>query len=193
MWASDCSKAAVQLVRSGLFPCSPIYPTLAIDICVLDFVRRLFLRIALNYTAWRSAAMDFLAGQGYHLPGDDSLRHHFANALQWLISLYDMAAKKVNALLQHVCEEMVSDSSTIPSCLYPQTHCDNTIVLSNEHATPDILGDSSENVDEDVNGQGSQKRDREESDKASQMKMRTTCKIFIHRYFDLLSTSALIV
>ncbi|KAJ3979061.1 hypothetical protein F5890DRAFT_1421892, partial [Lentinula detonsa] len=73
LWASSCHSAALQLVRSGLFPCSPVYPTLAVDIRVLDFVRRLFLRIAPNYTAWCSAVVDFLSSQGYHLPGDDPL------------------------------------------------------------------------------------------------------------------------
>lgn len=168
VWASDCSKAAVQLVRSGLFPCSPIYPTVAINIRVLDFVRRLFLRIAPNYTAWCSAAIDFLAGQGYHLPGDNPLRRCFANALQWFISLYNMAAKEVDALLQRVHEEMVSDSSTIPSRLRPQTHCDNTrSALSNEHVTQNRPGDSVKNIDADTTAPESRKRGREESDEAS--------------------------
>ncbi|KAF9070970.1 hypothetical protein BDP27DRAFT_1193179, partial [Rhodocollybia butyracea] len=88
--------ASVQLVRSGLFPCSPIFPTLAVDICLPDFVRRLFLRIAPNYTAWCSAATDFLSSQGYHLPGDDPLRRRFANALQWFISLNDMTSTHID-------------------------------------------------------------------------------------------------
>lgn len=157
MWASDCSKAAVQLVRSGLFPCSPVYPTLAIDIRVLDFVRRLFLRIAPNYTAWCSAATDFLASQGYHLPGDDPLRRRFANALQWFISLCDMAVIEVDSILQRVREEIIPASSTIPSCLTPRTHCDDTRL--NKHAT-----DSTDSVDEGVNEPESRKRGREDSD-----------------------------
>lgn len=32
LWVSDCAKAAVQLLQNGLFPCSPVYPTIAIDI-----------------------------------------------------------------------------------------------------------------------------------------------------------------
>lgn len=158
----------MQLVRSGLFPCSPIYPTVAIDIRVLDFVRRLFLRIAPNYTAWCSATIDFLAGQGYHLPGDDPLRRRFANALQWFISLYDMAAKEVDTILQRVREEMVPDSSTIPSRLRPQTHCnDARSAPSNEDVTQNRPGDTIENIDADENAQESWKRGREESDEAS--------------------------
>ncbi|KAJ3743316.1 hypothetical protein EV360DRAFT_90237 [Lentinula raphanica] len=101
LWSSDCSKAAVQLICSGLFPCSPVYPTLAVDIRVLDFVRRLFLHIAPNYTAWCSTALDFLASQGYHLPGDDPLRRQFANALQWFMSLHDRVTTEIDTVLEH--------------------------------------------------------------------------------------------
>ncbi|KAJ3748154.1 hypothetical protein EV360DRAFT_57113 [Lentinula raphanica] len=55
-----CQTAAVQLVEQGLFPCAPIHPTLAVDIHVLDFVTKLFLRIAPNNTAWVDAISDFL-------------------------------------------------------------------------------------------------------------------------------------
>ncbi|KAJ3825201.1 hypothetical protein F5880DRAFT_1478695 [Lentinula raphanica] len=136
LWASDCSKAAVQLIRSGLFPCSPVYPTLAVDIRVLDFVRRLFLRIAPNYTAWCSTAIDFLAAQGYHLPGDDPLRRRFANALQWFMSLHDKVTTQIDAVLQHVRQEIVPVSSTTPSHLSPRSHCADTM------ATPSYDGES---------------------------------------------------
>ncbi|KAE9384417.1 hypothetical protein BT96DRAFT_960902 [Gymnopus androsaceus JB14] len=113
LWASECSSASIQLIRSGLFPCSPVYPTLAVDIRVLDFVRRLFLRIAPNYTAWCSAATDFLASQGYHLPGDDPLRRRFANALQWFMSLSDMATARIDTTLQRdVVDEEVEEMET---------------------------------------------------------------------------------
>lgn len=123
LWASDCSKAAIQLIRSGRFPCSPIYPTLAIDIRVLDFIRRLFLRIAPNHTAWCSAATDFLAAQGYHLPGEDPLRRRFANSLHWFMSLVDMTKARIDIVLQHSRKEIVPQSSTSPVCLDPGTHC----------------------------------------------------------------------
>lgn len=132
LWASECSKAAVQLVRSGLFPCSPIYPTLAVDIRVLDFVRRLFLRIAPNYTAWCNAATDFLAAQGYRLPGDDPLRRRFANALQWFMSLNDMASTRIDTVVQQVREEMIPDSSTSSSHRSPRAHCGDAPLTSND-------------------------------------------------------------
>ncbi|THU92423.1 hypothetical protein K435DRAFT_672151, partial [Dendrothele bispora CBS 962.96] len=87
LWASDCRPAAVQLISSGLFPCAPVYPSLAVDIRMLDFVTRLFLRISPNHTAWCGTVDDFLRCQGYKLEGKDPLRHRFGNSLQWFNSL----------------------------------------------------------------------------------------------------------
>ncbi|THU94094.1 hypothetical protein K435DRAFT_563197, partial [Dendrothele bispora CBS 962.96] len=84
---TNSTPVAVQLVRSGLFPCAPYRPTLAVDIRMLDFVTRLFLRISPNHTAWCSALEDFLGAQGYRLIGTDPLRRRFSNALQWFMSL----------------------------------------------------------------------------------------------------------
>lgn len=126
LWASDCSKAAVQLIRSGLFPSSPIYPTLAVEIRLLDFVQQLFLRIAPNHTAWCSAAIDFLAAQGYHLAGDDPLRRCFSNSLHWFMTLNDMSLAHMNTVVQHAREELVPQSSTTPFRLSPQAHCGDT-------------------------------------------------------------------
>ena len=64
-----CRTAAVQLVGLGLFPCAPLYPMLAVDIRILNFVTHLFLRIALNNTAWLDALEEFLNSQGYQLQG----------------------------------------------------------------------------------------------------------------------------
>lgn len=167
LWASECSTAAVQLVRSGLFPCSPIYPTLAVDIRVLDFVRRLFLRIAPNYTAWCGAASDFLAAQGFYLPGDDPLRRRFANALQWFMSLNDMATTSMDAVLQRVREELVPASSTAAIQLSPHAHCDDTppTPTEEEHASPTKRRVSVEEVvSEDSDMRDTRKRGREESD-----------------------------
>lgn len=86
-------------------------------------MRRLFLRIAPNHTAWCSAATDFLAAQGYHLPGEDPLRRRFANSLHWFMSLVDMTKAYIDTVLQHLREEIVPESSTSPICLDPRTHC----------------------------------------------------------------------
>ncbi|KAJ3710346.1 hypothetical protein DFJ43DRAFT_1009274 [Lentinula guzmanii] len=94
-----CRTAAVQLVEQGLFPCAPVHPTLAVDIHVLDFVTRLFLRIAPNNTAWADSINEFLSSQGYQLQGQDPLRRRFGNALQWYNSLQDLTANFVDQVL----------------------------------------------------------------------------------------------
>ncbi|KAJ3715841.1 hypothetical protein C8R42DRAFT_544498, partial [Lentinula raphanica] len=94
-----CQTAAVQLVEQGLFPCAPVHPTLAVDMRVLDFVTRLFLRIAPNNTAWVDTINDFLNSQGYHLSGKDPLRRRFGNALQWYNSLQDLTTNFVDSAL----------------------------------------------------------------------------------------------
>ncbi|KAF9061500.1 hypothetical protein BDP27DRAFT_1385337 [Rhodocollybia butyracea] len=123
LWASECSKASVQLVRSGLFPCSPIFPMLAVDIHVLDFVCRLFLHIAPNYTAWCSTATNFLAAQGYHLPGDDPLRRRFATALQWFMFLNEMTSARINNILHGVHADLVPNLSVTGTYWSPAAHC----------------------------------------------------------------------
>ncbi|KAE9384670.1 hypothetical protein BT96DRAFT_950393 [Gymnopus androsaceus JB14] len=168
LWASDCSSASIQLIRSGLFPCSPVYPTLAVDIRVLDFVRRLFLRIAPNYTAWCNAATDFLASQGYHLPGDDPLRRRFANALQWYMSLNDMATALWRSFRRRTLP---------PRCLSPKAHCLDESARgegldSEDEQRPRAArrqGVSMEEVvDEDVEERESRKRCRSDSDSAEE-------------------------
>lgn len=56
-------------MNRGLFGCAPVRPSLAVDLRVLDFVTRLFLRISPNNTAVCNTIEDFLRSQGYHLIG----------------------------------------------------------------------------------------------------------------------------
>ena len=49
----------------GLFACSPIALTLAVDICVLEFVKRLFVWLTPNTTTWCEALESFLDAQDY--------------------------------------------------------------------------------------------------------------------------------
>ncbi|THU80594.1 hypothetical protein K435DRAFT_874226 [Dendrothele bispora CBS 962.96] len=101
LWASDCNPAANQLIRSGLFPCAPKRPTLAVDIHMLDFVNRLFLRVSPNHTAWCGAVEDYLQFQGYKLQGQDPLRRRFGNALHWFNSLQAATEQHIHSLLLH--------------------------------------------------------------------------------------------
>lgn len=62
-----CSPAPLQLMSRGLFPCSPIAPTLAVDIKLLEFVRELFLRMPPNVSAWSDTLEAFLGRAQYKL------------------------------------------------------------------------------------------------------------------------------
>ncbi|THU82162.1 hypothetical protein K435DRAFT_692076 [Dendrothele bispora CBS 962.96] len=110
LWASDCRPAAQQLISSGLFPCAPVHPTLAVDIRMLDFVTRLFLRVSPNFTAWCGALEDFLRSQGYKLVGQDPLRRRFGNALQWFDSLQDATNIHIKSILGNTREQICAEA-----------------------------------------------------------------------------------
>ncbi|KAI6103443.1 hypothetical protein F5141DRAFT_961473, partial [Pisolithus sp. B1] len=63
-----CSTPApVQLMKHGLFGCSPVAPTLAVDLHLLEFMKTLFVWLMPNTTAWCEAFECFIDGQGYKL------------------------------------------------------------------------------------------------------------------------------
>ncbi|KAF9517886.1 hypothetical protein BS47DRAFT_1290429, partial [Hydnum rufescens UP504] len=68
-----CAPAPVQLVKRGLFPCSPVYPALAVSLNMLEFVSTLFVHLAPNETAWADALTSFLARRGHVFEAQDSL------------------------------------------------------------------------------------------------------------------------
>ena len=69
----ECWPAALQLLQRGLFPCSPRYPTLAVYLRQLEFVRELFVRLPPNVTAWCGALEVQLWRRGYKLESRVSL------------------------------------------------------------------------------------------------------------------------
>jgi hypothetical protein len=54
-----------KLLSMGFFPCSPIRPTLAVHVDVLQFSQELFLRTAPNVTAFTATLDAFLGVRGY--------------------------------------------------------------------------------------------------------------------------------
>jgi hypothetical protein len=68
-------------VQRGLFPCSPVYPALAVSLEMLEFVSTLFLHLAPNETAWADTLVTFLARRGHVFEAQDSLHRRFASAL----------------------------------------------------------------------------------------------------------------
>ncbi|KAF9234576.1 hypothetical protein BU15DRAFT_89933 [Melanogaster broomeanus] len=96
-----CSTAPHQLMSMGLFACTPITPSLAVDLRVLQFVKTLFVRQTPNATAWCEALEVFLAERGHTLKSKDSLRRHFTNAYRWYCILVlqnnDQISKVIDA------------------------------------------------------------------------------------------------
>ena len=62
-----CIPAPICLMARGLFACSPVAPTLTIDLHVLEFVKTLFVWLTPNTTAWCDALGNFLDAQGCKL------------------------------------------------------------------------------------------------------------------------------
>jgi hypothetical protein len=62
-----CAPAPLQLLARGYFACTPIAPSLAVDLQLLEFVKTLFVYITPNTTAWCETLKVFLAGRGCQL------------------------------------------------------------------------------------------------------------------------------
>ncbi|KAI6094191.1 hypothetical protein EV401DRAFT_1881536, partial [Pisolithus croceorrhizus] len=62
-----CTPAPIHLMDCGLFACSPVAPTLTVDLHVLEFMRMLFVHLTPNMTAWSETLKSFLDAQGYQL------------------------------------------------------------------------------------------------------------------------------
>src|SRR5258707_1838885 len=84
--------AAIQLLELGLFPCTPVWPGLAVSLVMLEWVCTLFLHMALNMQAWADTVEIMLKHQGYSFRKSHSFCHHFNNVLvhyQMLIRLVE--------------------------------------------------------------------------------------------------------
>ncbi|KIK74892.1 hypothetical protein PAXRUDRAFT_97411, partial [Paxillus rubicundulus Ve08.2h10] len=62
-----CHPTPVVLVSRGLFPSSPVTPSIVIDLQVLELIKKLFVQMTPNTTAWCKALKSFFNGQGYKL------------------------------------------------------------------------------------------------------------------------------
>ncbi|KAF9231238.1 hypothetical protein BU15DRAFT_56415, partial [Melanogaster broomeanus] len=82
-----CHPALQQLIQQGLFPCSPVAPSLAVSLSMLEFTRECFLRLTPSVTGFTGAIESFLRGRQYKLESTDTLRRRYGNSLNWYISL----------------------------------------------------------------------------------------------------------
>ncbi|KAG2060363.1 hypothetical protein BDR06DRAFT_979650 [Suillus hirtellus] len=112
-----CSPVPLQLMMHGLFACAPVAPSLAVDICVLELVNKLFAWMTPNSTAWCEALETFLNEQGYKLNTKDSLRWRFSNVYHWYAVLTIMASDYVTKFV-YSRHPILSQPST-----YLRSHC----------------------------------------------------------------------
>ncbi|KAF9508417.1 hypothetical protein BS47DRAFT_1416606 [Hydnum rufescens UP504] len=93
-----CRPAPQQLVKMGYFPCSPVYPMLAVSLDMLELVSTLFVLAAPNERAWATTITKYLKNHGHEFATGDALRHQFSSALsqyQVLMQLVDGEMGKI--------------------------------------------------------------------------------------------------
>ncbi|KAI6142447.1 hypothetical protein BKA82DRAFT_4331470 [Pisolithus tinctorius] len=110
-----CTPAPIHLMGHGLFVCSPISPTLAVDLRVLEFVRKLFVRLTPNTTAWCEALESFLDAKGYKLQSKDNLRRRFSNAYHWYTVLTIYMEDHITGLVHSSQASVQQDTGSQPS------------------------------------------------------------------------------
>ncbi|KAI6039435.1 hypothetical protein EDC04DRAFT_2867975 [Pisolithus marmoratus] len=104
-----CTPAPIYLMKCGLFACSPVAPTLAVDLCVLEFMRTLFIWLTPNTTAWCDALESFLDAQEYQL------QSQFSNAYHWYTVLTTYTEDHINGLIHSTQASMQQETRVQPS------------------------------------------------------------------------------
>ncbi|KAI6032412.1 hypothetical protein EDC04DRAFT_2868938 [Pisolithus marmoratus] len=112
----SCAPAPVQLISYGLFPCSPVYPSLAVDLHVLELVRNLIACMTPNTAAWCEALESFLDGHGYKLTTKENLCCCFANAYHWYVIL----TLSANDHVAHFIQSSIAPPASCPGQSLPQ-------------------------------------------------------------------------
>ncbi|KAF9509134.1 hypothetical protein BS47DRAFT_1256100, partial [Hydnum rufescens UP504] len=95
-----CCPTSLQLLERGLFPSAPVRPTLTVDLDQLDLVSTLFMVGAPNVMNWAETLTSCLARKGYVLGGQDVLRRHYGQALQYYRVMIDMVSQTVNNAIE---------------------------------------------------------------------------------------------
>ncbi|KAF9225000.1 hypothetical protein BS17DRAFT_827708 [Gyrodon lividus] len=113
-----CHPAPLQLLALGLFGCAPVSPSLAVDLCVLELMKALFVHMTPNMSGWSEALEAFLNDQRYKLATDDNLRQWFSTTYHWYLILTIMVAEHVSNL-----DVDVSDSKHTQSSQYLRAQC----------------------------------------------------------------------
>jgi hypothetical protein len=75
-----CRPATDQLIRRGLFPCSPLQPSLAVDLSLLEIITSSFYHLTLNTTGWAILLEQHWRWNGYALQFEVGMDPHGINA-----------------------------------------------------------------------------------------------------------------
>lgn len=119
-----CSTAPHVLLALGYFACSPVAPTLAVDLKLLEFARLQFLHLVPNTTGWCDAMESFLSGLFFKLTTrvstyrlilpssfinseQNSLRRRFSNCLRWYYTLLDSTEVHIQNSLNVVRQDLL--------------------------------------------------------------------------------------
>ncbi|KAG1730468.1 hypothetical protein EDB19DRAFT_1897065 [Suillus lakei] len=97
-----CFPVPLQLLHRGLFPCTPLVPSLTVDLRVLEFVHLLFIHQAPNQTAWCDAVETFLDGMGYKLSCKNNLCCRFGNTFHWYRVLSILARNHISSIITNI-------------------------------------------------------------------------------------------
>ncbi|KIJ25089.1 hypothetical protein M422DRAFT_273977 [Sphaerobolus stellatus SS14] len=121
-----CKPAAVTLMKHGMMACSPIQPSIAFDINLMELISLTMLNMAPNVTGWTLSLETFWLRRGYTLGLREALRKRFSNAIQWFNVLED-------AVTTHVANEMatrLAASNVYPPAQPSPSHVVTTEVVS---------------------------------------------------------------
>ncbi|KAJ6534910.1 hypothetical protein B0H19DRAFT_964183, partial [Mycena capillaripes] len=111
----NCWTAPLQLLERGLFPSAPLWPGLAVDVCLLEFTMKLFVRIVPSKSAMVGALEEHLRDLGFKLPSDDGMRRQFSASLEW----YTHLRHRVDAHIDEVIETTRKHTTSSPSDAFP--------------------------------------------------------------------------
>jgi hypothetical protein len=126
----QCRPAATQLIQHGVFPCAPVWPSLAVSLDMLEFVAELFVHVAPNERAWAATLEKYLNVRGYQFAAKDSLRRRFANAL----SHYQMLVRLVDIEISKIVDLNRTSAECLPShCTLDEVTPVNERVYRNAH------------------------------------------------------------
>ena len=136
--------AAKQLVRRGLFPCSPLAPTLAVSVDMLEFVSELFVNMAPNERAWAATLEKYLKAHGHEFATGDSLHRRFGNALAHYQILMRLVKAEMTRITTVFRESLNSTSIPPAPALDEKTPIPARVYMNAHNSTGPIKVDGSQ-------------------------------------------------